>query len=303
MKRINNLVVLFVVGINYFSFADSLFTQENNGASEFMFYHKLSRLYSMHTAQVMNSLDFSLSLGGAFGFEENGFLGTLALGLGGFGEIEATSASIMGTIFGREEYFGNIGLKIKIIDDATTGNRIALGIRTNNSWNTSNSNESDIREVSPTSYNDGLRYVRYDSRSTNLYAAFATTHNKVHTFHAGLGITDLRWQNINVIFKLGNYSLETEQRKNLINYFFGYELLVNSRTRFLVEATTIPIMEVNTGNGKLSPELQFGGVVGIRFFVTKWLVLDTGLRYQENYSGIADAQIKIGLNGIWSVPQ
>jgi hypothetical protein len=35
----------------------------------------------------------------------------------------------------------------------------------------------------------------------------------------------------------------------------------------------------------------------LRFIISKWLVLDSGVRYQDNYKGLADAEIKIALNG------
>lgn len=304
MKSIKIFSIIFIIGANFISFADSLSTEEQNATSEFNFRHKLSRLYSIHTAEIMNSLDFSLSLGGAFGFEENGFLGTLAFGLGGFGDIEVTSSSLMGSIFGREEYFGNIGLKIKILNNSESPYKLAAGIRTNNAWNSSRTYEDDIQAVSQPSYEEGLRRVEYDSRSTNLYIALATSFKDVHTIHIGLGLTDLRFKNSLVQYKINEYFVKQgEQRKDLFNYFLGYELYVNPRTKFLVEINTLPIMDVNVNNGILTPKLQVGGIVGIRFFVTRWLVLDTGINYQENYSGIADAQIKLGLNGIWSIPQ
>jgi len=38
------------------------------------------------------------------------------------------------------------------------------------------------------------------------------------------------------------------------------------------------------------------GIAGVRFFLTNWLSWDTGVRYQSNFAGIADAEINIAAN-------
>jgi hypothetical protein len=38
------------------------------------------------------------------------------------------------------------------------------------------------------------------------------------------------------------------------------------------------------------------GVAGVRFFLTPYAAIDAGIRYRDDYSGLADAEIVMGLN-------
>jgi len=60
-----------------------------NGDDVFLFDHSLPRMFSIPTGRVLNSLDFSLLLGSSLSFgRTNNYLGTVSLGLGGYGDIE-----------------------------------------------------------------------------------------------------------------------------------------------------------------------------------------------------------------------
>jgi len=72
---------------------------------------------------------------------------------------------------------------------------------------------------------------------------------------------------------------------------------LNERTSLMFEAQTIPYFRVDPKKGSIEPSRRIAGVGGLRFIISKWLVLDSGVRYQDNYKGLADAEIKIALNG------
>jgi hypothetical protein len=39
-------------------------------------------------------------------------------------------------------------------------------------------------------------------------------------------------------------------------------------------------------------------VLGVRFYFTNWLAMDTGVRYRSDFHGIADATIQASFNGV-----
>ena len=101
---------------------------------QFVFPHTLNRLFSIPNSKIINSLDFSFLIGSSFGFADNtGVLGTLGLGLGGYGDIEIGSESLLGSMFSSSENFTNIGIKVKILTESENIPGVAIGIKANNS--------------------------------------------------------------------------------------------------------------------------------------------------------------------------
>ena len=64
----------------------------------------------------------------------------------------------------------------------------------------------------------------------------------------------------------------------------------------MVEIKTDSKHEYNIDTKEIELSHTYVGIGGVRFFFTKWLSIDTGVLYQTNYNGIADSQIKLGLN-------
>lgn len=271
---------------------------------QFVFPHVLNRLFSVQNSKIMNSLDLSLQLGGSFGFENNnGFVGTLGLGLGGYGDIELSSESLIGSMFNSTENFTNIGMKIKILSEEEKIPSLAVGIKTNNNWNSSNHDDHFLMTNETGLYTAGLRGANYDSRMTSVYAALGKSFPLGISLNAGIELSDLRYKNVYIIFNEGNsfYENNRTERQTVVNFFGGIEYYLNNRTSFMIEAQSVSYLKVSTIDGKLSPSKRIVGVTGLRFFITKWLLLDSGVRYQDDYTGLADAEFRIGLNGIWNL--
>jgi len=275
-----------------------------NGDDVFLFDHSLPRMFSIPTGRVLNSLDFSLLLGSSLSFgRTNNYLGTVALGLGGYGDIELSSASLMGSIFNSEESFSYIGMKIKLLSENERLPELAIGIKTNNEWNNSNRGSQDILSNSSDLFNTGLRGINYDARMTSAYLSATKKIRDIVSVHAGLSFSDLRLKNINTIYNYWNavYNHPEEEIKNIFNFFGGLEFDLNERTKLLLEVQSFPYVNVNVRNGHLETEKRVLGIVGLRFFISRWLLVDSGVLYQDNYKGLADAQLKVSLNGIWNL--
>jgi len=275
-----------------------------NGDDVFLFDHSLPRMFSIPTGRVLNSLDFSLLLGSSLSFgRTNNYLGTVSLGLGGYGDIELSSASLMGSIFNSEESFSYIGMKIKLLSENERLPELAIGIKTNNEWNNSNRGSQDILSNSSDLFNTGLRGINYDARMTSAYLSLTKKIREIVSVHAGLSFSDLRLKNINTIYNYWNavYNHPEEEIKNIFNFFGGLEFDLNERTKLLLEVQSFPYVNVNVRNGHLETEKRVLGIVGLRFFISRWLLVDSGVLYQDNYKGLADAQLKVSLNGIWNL--
>lgn len=270
----------------------------------FVFPHTLNRLFSIPNSKIINSLDFSFLIGSSFGFADNTVvLGTLGLGLGGYGDIEIGSESLLGSMFSSSENFTNIGIKVKILTESENIPGVAIGIKANNSWNSSRNDGDFIRSSESGLYNAGLRTADYESRMTSVYAVIGKMVIPAITLQAGIDFADLRYKNVYVVFNEGNstYIQNEQEREAVINFFGGLEYHLNNRTILMFELQSYPFLKVSTTDGLIKASRRIVTVVGFRFFISKWLLLDTGVRYQDNYSGLAETEIRIGLNGIWNL--
>lgn len=271
---------------------------------QFVFPHTLNRLFSIPNSKIINSLDFSFLIGSSFGFADNtGVLGTLGLGLGGYGDIEIGSESLLGSMFSSSENFTNIGIKVKILTESGNIPGVAIGIKANNSWNSSRNDGDFIRTSESGLYDAGLRTADYDSRMTSVYAVIGKMVVPGLTLQAGIDFADLRYKNVYVVFNEGNstYMQNEQEREAVINFFGGFEYHLNNRTILMFELQSYPYLKVSTTDGLIKASRRIVTVAGFRFFISKWLLLDTGVRYQDNYSGLAETEIRIGLNGIWNL--
>ncbi|MCH7721711.1 MAG: hypothetical protein IIA49_10980 [Bacteroidetes bacterium] len=307
MKKGNYLpfYILFIF-FSFFHTTHMLAQQDSAEVKDqkFVFPHTLNRIFSVPSSKIMNSLDLSFFLGGSFGFADNtGVLGNIGLGLGGYGDVEISSESLLGSMIDSKESFTNIGMKVKILSEGEKFPALAIGIKTNNEWNSSRNDSELIRTHQGGLYASGLRTANYDSRMTSVYAAIGKTFISGLTLNAGINLSDLRYKNVYVVFNEGNSSFvqEDQERETVINFFGGFEYPLNERTILMFELQSYPYLKVNTLDGTLSSSRRIVSVAGLRFFISNWLLVDSGIRYQDNYSGLAEAEIRLGLNGMWNL--
>lgn len=283
----------------FFSLAGFLFSQDEK-IPEKKFDHNPGRLFSIPTADVQNSLDLALLVGGSFGLENSdGFLGSVSFGLGGYGDIEVSTASLLGSVFSKTENFASIALKIKIIGERENIPGIAVTLRTNNDWY--QSSNFDLKEKKPELAQFGLRSLTYDTRITHLIISFSKKMNDFSRVHLGFGIGDLRYRNLKSYFVDSFFIDQSEKMKNTFYGAIGFDFQLSEITYLIAEAQTIPYFKVEPKTGLISPDLRkvFSG--GLRVGINRWLLLDSGFRYQDNYRGLADTEVKISLQAFINV--
>lgn len=132
--------LFFLISILIISNVVAQSSNQNN-----FFNHNPGRLFSVQTGDVNRSLDLSFLVGCSFGLESSeGFLGSAIFGLGGYGDVEISSASLLGSVFSKTENFTSIGLKVKVLSETNSLPAIAFTLKTNNDWY--RSNNPDLKE-------------------------------------------------------------------------------------------------------------------------------------------------------------
>lgn len=145
-------------------------------------------------------------------------------------------------------------------------------------------------------YDDGLRNVDYEYRITSLFLVAGTQINNFKIY-GNITVSDLRYRNVNVMYNYGMniFYAAKKQMKMIWNVSTGLEKPLNLQTSLIAEVQTIPLMDVNPLNGELSPSSITAGSLGLRFLILNWLIIDSCIVYQSNYTGLSDAQIKSDL--------
>ena len=267
------------------------------------------RLFTIPTARVLGSKDISLMGGGAFGVAvQQSFLGTIGMGLGNIAEVEFSTVGLINNISQGSPAVSTSAFKIQLIPEDLFGlsffPTLAVSIRSSADWKDVRSDWGALNsDKAFYDYNAGTQRdecavssIGYNTRFTIMYgvATFPLGPIKIHS---GLTLTDIRVKDMAVdyIWQEDNDAPE-ERQKNMIGGFAGFEIEYNPQTKLMVEIKTDSKHEYNMETKEIEVSHTYVAIGGVRFFFTKWLSIDTGVLYQTNYKGIADAQIKLGLN-------
>lgn len=119
--------------------------------------------------------------------------------------------------------------------------------------------------------------------------------------HVSFGLGDLRYKNLKSQFIDSSFIDESIKMKNTFYGAFGLEVDLSELTKLIFEGQTIPYFKINGRTGLISPHLRKVFAGGLRVVVAHWLLLDSGFRYQDNYRGLADTEIKISLQAFINV--
>jgi len=268
------------------------------------------RLFTIPTARVLGSKDISLMGGGAFGVAEvqQSFLGTIGMGLGNIAEVEFSSVGLINNISQGSPSVSTSAFKIQLIPEDLFGlsffPTLAVSIRSSadwkdvrSDWRALNSDKAFYDYNESTQRNEcAVSSVGYNTRFTIMYGVATFPLGPIQ-IHSGLTLTDIRVKDMTVdyIWQEDNDAPE-ERQKNLIGGFAGFEIEYNPQTKLMVEIKTDSKHEYNMETKEIEVSHTYVAIGGVRFFFTKWLSIDTGVLYQANYKGIADSQIKLGLN-------
>lgn len=264
-----------------------------------------SRLFNIPTSDVLQSMEFSFSGGGAFGVEDGGaLLRKFIVGLGGIAEVEISTAGITNRLTGEPENLSTSSFKVNLIPERYQSlgylPNISVQLRSS-SWRSLEGKEEKIRaEYTEVSEGQNLVAINLKNRFSTLYLIIGKRWT-FGGFQIGLSQTDVRTQKGVRRFYDHAWNKDTwetipEMKKIFTAPFGGVEIAANNNTRLMAEIQTIPLFDYDVKKRKMKISKAWMGVAGVRFFITEWFSLDTGVKYLSEHLGIADAEIDIGVN-------
>lgn len=259
------------------------------------------RLFSVPTARVLGSMDIRVVGGGAFGVAtDQSFLGKVGIGLGDIAEVEFSTVGMVTNIARGSTVFPTSAFKLLLIPE----NRwhlptLAVAFRSSANWQDVLGDESVIKAAGMRFREEDGRQVKnlgYDTRFTTMYVV-STLRLWTLSLHGGATLTDVRVKELSVDYwNASGFQDSTEKQKNLIGGFFGFDIESNPQTKLMFELQTESNYEYNVKKRRIDVNIGYMATGGVRFFFNRWLSTDVGVWYHSAFRGIADLQIKVGLN-------
>ncbi len=258
-----------------------------------------SRLFNIPTAEVLKSRDVSLMGAGAFNMNlNNSLFGTIGIGLGNIAEVEFSSTGLANNIAQGKTTVTTSSFKIKLIPDNFLGwqyfPRVAIAFRSLTDWKDMHSDEAVIN-ANREFVDKNISTIHYNTRFTVLYGVASLPFNRF-SLHGGLSLHDIRIKNTNILYWDSFYEDPYETQANVYGGFLGICINTNDQSRLMFEVESAPTWTFDEEIEQVRIDNVILAIGGVRFFFTNWLSIDTGVWYQGNYKGIADTQIKLGIN-------
>ncbi len=267
-------------------------------------YRAPARLLSVPTASVLPELALGLTLGNSFGQQEQqSFLRNVSLGIGNVAELELNTGGMVGNIVAGTSRMTTWALKVQVLSEHHTIPGIVLSLHSSNDWDNATFDSRTIEASNATAFREGLRWLDYDMRMTT---ASITAGGKIldrTSLYVTAGLSDIRFRNLGVQQVAVDFRYDPSvKRTSQWQAAAGVAIEINPRTRIIGEVQTIPSFNYNVTDGSLHLEHMYVGAAGIRFALSKAFSLDSGVRYQSNFVGLADTQVRVALNCILVIP-
>lgn len=303
-------VFLFNLTFTTISFADNGSKIKSSLIKKFNSASTPTKNFSTPTGRVLNSLEIIISGGSSFGIEESsGFLGRISFGLGGIAEIELTRSSFMDNLTGKQKSLPTSVFKVALIPQRFSQYwfvpDISLQLHST-PWSSNVDPDSRLRAGIKADYAGmNLSSMNMENRFTTLYSIIGKDFNFL-SLHGGITLTDVRVRNSYqwIYHQDLGYSVYHEipdMQKNIFAPFGNLSILANKDTRLMAEIQAIPLMDYNIRSQKLEIKKTWLAIVGVRFFITPWMSLDTGVKYLSSAKGIADSEVNVGMNFVLPV--
>jgi hypothetical protein len=275
-----------------------------------------SRLFSIPSADILKSMEISVSGGGAFGVEGGkALLRNFIIGLGGIAEVEFTSSGMTNRLTGKSEILPTSSFKVSLIPERYRDHwyipDIAVQLRSA-SWQSLEGNNNALQSEykAYSAYMQGNLHAvdQVQKRFSILYMIIGKRIPGLGSLQLGMSQTDVRtkggYQTIYLPYRLEYTTAEIpEMKKSFLSPMGGFEIIANQNTHLMAEIQAIPLFDYNFKQEKVTISQTWLSVAGVRFFISEWLSLDTGIKYQSDFEGIADAEIDIGVNFVFPVNQ
>lgn len=260
-------------------------------------YLQPARLFSLPMASALPESYLGFTFGNNFGIQVGeSILGTASLGVGGIGEIELSTTGLITSVVNHRAAFRTAGMKIWLYADKGGVPAVGVSLRSSNDWERESRDERMIAFTDPSAHTFGLRSFNLESRITTLSLLISKQMREQTTVHAGIGFSDIRYRNVYSGFISRFVYDPSERRTNQWQVFGGASIMLNSRTTVLAEVQTLPLFKYDVKRDVVRLTRIYVGAAGIRFSLTPSWSLDGGIRYQDNFVGLADVQFRISVS-------
>jgi len=118
--------------------------------------------------------------------------------------------------------------------------------------------------------------------------------------HLSVGWSELRLRNLTYS---SQYLIEhptpvppDKIQKSTFGGTLGLEYSANPHTHSIVEAGALPQLKFSDDLKTIDLNTVWYGMAGLRFFFTPNTSVDAAIRYRGDYSGLSDAEIRVGVN-------
>jgi len=256
----------------------------------------LARLFMTPNGRVLESMEVSLTLGGAFGAMNKGeYLGIASIGLGDVAELEVSTWRLVSNLFKGTTALGTTSLKVVVfrsgeesmLPDAT------LTFRSNPSWASIKVSGDDLSS----DIIDQVDDVNFEMHMASLYLTVSKYLFADITLHAGVSLMDVRTRSGSALLVDTPASSDIpDLQENIVSGFVGFERQVNPRTILMGEISSVPRFNYRPQRNMLEVDQVALIIAGFRFYFTERISTDAGVKYRTDYDGIADAEISVGLN-------
>jgi len=265
-----------------------------------------SKFFTVPTARALRSMEFTISAGSSFGVEGEGggFAGRIGVGLGDVGEVALATSGVSNQLTGETNSLATTVFKVSVLPDGWTRRwfvpQVALQLKST-TWKPIVGREDEIRPAVREAYaNYSLQSLTLESRFTTLFVIVGK-EGALGAIQLGASLTDVRTRRGAGYFlhlDTGQYEWRNfeDKMKEIWAPFGGIALKANPKTRLMAEVQAIPLFDYKPQEGDVSIRREWLGLAGVRFFIWNWLSLDTGVRYQKSFKGIADTEINLGAN-------
>jgi hypothetical protein len=265
-------------------------------------YKQPVRLFSLPMAVALSESYVTFAFGNDFGMQVGeSFLGTVAIGVGEVGEIELSTSGLVTSLVKNSAGFRTAGMKIQVFAGHGDLPAVGFSLRSSNDWEREERSEIVLATSDRAAFDVGLRSLNLESRITTL-ALFVSKQVRPHTtLHAGIGFSDVRYRNVYAGFVYPHSSVydNSERRANQWQAFGGTSIAMNDRTTVMGEIQTLPLFKYDVNRGTVRLSRMYVGAAGFRFSLSPSWSLDSGVRYQNNFIGLADVQFRVSVNAVF----
>jgi hypothetical protein len=266
-----------------------------------------NHLFTVSTAHVLPSLEIQLAGGGAYGLEsEQTFLGNIGIGLGGVAELNLSTYSLFNNLGRQSATIPTSLFKLRIVGAKNNRPAVAVGFRISSSQLYENNSVGFA--VPADAQGRDLASMNYETRFTECNINATLPRKKTQTT-VSLRVLDIRFSNLSSNWKAPGYGSNDTVRRNPAidkdkpNYFLsfglGSEIELNPQTKLLLEIASLPLYDLEKAikdDKAVEFKTIFALTGGVRFYFTDWLYINSGVKYQSDYNGLADLNLRAELN-------